>query len=80
MKENNFQSSIEAIISGKYTNSDIKEVKLKLSELQKNISLLKHIMDKEANIFKKNKEKQKNEIKLLNTQIKDIKNILKNIN
>ena len=37
-------------------------------------------MDKEANIFKKNKEKQKNEIKLLNTQIKDIKNILKNIN
>ena len=80
MKENNFQSSIEAIISGKYTNSDIKEVKLKLSELQKNISLLKHIMDKEANIFKKNKEKQKNEIKLLNAQIKDIKNILKNIN
>lgn len=80
MKENNFQSSIEAIISGKYTNSDIKEVKLKLSELQKNISLLKHIMDKEANIFKKNKEKQKNEIKLLNTLIKDIKNILKNIN
>ena len=55
-------------------------MKLKLSELQKNISLLKHIMDKEANIFKKNKEKQKNEIKLLNTQIKDIKNILKNIN
>ena len=80
MEENNFQSSIEAIISGKYTNSDIKEVKLKLSELQKNISLLKHIMDKEANIFKKNKEKQKNKIKLLNTQIKDIKNILKNIN
>lgn len=80
MKENNFQSSIEAIISGKYANSDIKEVKLKLSELQKNVSLLKHIMDKEANIFKKNKEKRKNEIKLLNMQIKDIKNILKNIN
>lgn len=80
MENSNFKYSLEAILSGNHTDADIKEIKRKLNELLKEESLIKQQIDKDVNEFRKNKNKSKNNLKNIHKQIKEVKNILKNIN
>lgn len=76
MDENSFKNALASIISGEYTNTDIKVVKQWLNSLLKKESSLIRQMEKNKNEYSKKKEKNQIELQKLRKDIKDIKKIL----
>lgn len=76
MDENSFKNALASIISGEYSNTDIKIVKQWLNSLLKKESSLIRQMEKNKNEYSKKKEKNQAELQKLRKYIKDIKKIL----
>ena len=79
MEESVFKAAVAAISSGEYSESDIRTVRERLNVLNKEELALKRKMEKEKNAFVKAKDKSASEIKSLRKDIREIKNILKNL-
>lgn len=77
MDESIFKMAIAAVSSGDYCESDIKIIKNELDSLNRRELALKRQIEKSKNDFVKNKNKSNSELKILRTNIKLIKNILK---
>lgn len=77
MDESIFKMAIAAVYSGDYCESDIKIIKNELDSLNRRELALKRQIEKSKNDFVKNKNKSNSELKILRTNIKLIKNILK---
>lgn len=79
MDESVFKTAILAISSGEYSEDDIKVAKQKLDELNKKELSIKRAMEKSKNEFSRKKDKTEIELKTIRSDIKILKNILKNI-
>ena len=77
MDETIFKTSLSAIVSGEYGETDLKVVKEWLDNLNKKELSLKRKIEKSKNEFVKNKGKTNSELKTVRGEIKTIKNILK---
>ena len=77
MDESIFKMAIAAVSSGDYCESYIKIIKNELDSLNRRELALKRQIEKSKNDFVKNKNKSNSELKILRTNIKLIKNILK---
>lgn len=77
MDESIFKMAIAAVSSGDYYESDIKIIKNELDSLNRRELALKRQIEKSKNDFVKDKNKSNSELKILRTNIKLIKNILK---
>ena len=79
MDESVFKTAISAISSGEYSESDVKHAKQWLDELNQKELSIKRKMEKSKNEFVKSKGKTNNELKTVRSDIKTVKNLLKNI-
>lgn len=79
MDEMTFKAAMAAIVSGEYSNEDLRIVKDWLNILNKKEIALKHDMEKIKNEFVKKKDKSTTQLKEIHGNIKQIKNILKNL-
>ena len=77
MDETIFKTSLSAIVSGEYGETDLKVVKEWLDNLNKKELSLKRKIEKSKNEFVKHKGKTNSELKTVRGEIKTIKNILK---
>lgn len=75
-----FEEAVRAIANGEYSNEDIKNVKKYLKDLNKKELEIRLRMDELSSNYTKSKNKCKNELKNIHNNIKQVKNILKNIN
>ena len=80
METSLFENALHAIASGNYTREDVKNIKNYLNHLLKKEVKLKVQMDDLTSNFNKDKNKLKSELKSNQNNIKQVKNILKNIN
>ena len=74
-----FRTAFAAISSGEYSDADVSIVRQWLEELNKKEATMKRKIEKNKNEFVKTKDKSNSELKLIKTDIKAIKNILKAI-
>ena len=79
MEAFDFQNAVKSVIDQEYSDSDIKTIKRQLNDLSKKEVALKQKIEKETSEFLKMKNKYKSELKTIHNDIKDIRNILKNI-
>lgn len=79
MDEMNFKTALSAVSSGEFSENDVKAVKQWLERLNKKELAIKREIEKNKNEFVKNKGKTNSELKNLRKDIKEIRNILKNI-
>lgn len=77
MDESIFKGAVAAISNGDYSESDVKVVKEWLDSLSKKELSIRRKLEKSKNDFVKNKEKTNSELKLVRSEIKEIKTILK---
>jgi len=77
MDEAIFKTALSAISSGDYSDADISTVKEWLDALNKKELAIKRKLEQNKNEFVKNKGKTNSELKLIRSDIKMIKNILK---
>lgn len=77
MDEAIFKTALSAISSGDYSDADISTVKEWLDALNKKELAIKRKLEQNKNEFVKNKGKTNSELKLVRSDIKMIKNILK---
>lgn len=74
-----FQNAVKSVLNKDYSNADIKIIKHQLNDLLKKEVSIKQKIEKETSEFLKTKNKLKNEIKTVQNDIKDIRNILKKL-
>ena len=79
METSLFENALHDIADGNYTREDIKNIKNYLNHLLKKEVKLKVQMDDLTTKFNKDKNKLKSELKSNQNNIKQVKNILKNI-
>lgn len=79
MEETVFTTALAAVTSGDYCESDVKVIKEQVNFLNKQETSLKRKMEKETNDFVKHKGKNQTELKTIRSDIKKLKNILKNL-
>ena len=80
MEEDVFKSAIAAISSNEFSEEDVKTVKKWLETLKTKENAIKRKIEQEKNTFVKNKSKNNSKLKEIKSEIKTIKNILKNSN
>lgn len=79
MDESVFKSSFTAVVSGEYSEGDVRNLKEWLDALNKKELSLKRKIEKNKNEFVKTKDKSNSELKRIRNDIKDIKTALKRI-
>ena len=79
METSLFEKAVNAVANNEYTREDIKNIKNYLNHLLKKEVKLKVQMDDLTTKFNKDKNKLKSELKSNQNNIKQVKNILKNI-
>ena len=79
MDESVFKSSFTAVVSGEYSEGDVRNLKEWLDALNKKELSLKRKIEKNKNEFVKAKDKSNSELKKIRNDIKDIKTILKKV-
>ena len=79
MEEAIFKTALAAVTSGDYCESDVKVIKEQIKCLSKQERALKRKIEKDTNDFVKHKGKNQAELKTIRSDIKSLKNILKEI-
>lgn len=79
MNDFDFKNAVEAIVKKEYNESNVKAVKRQLSQLLKKEVSIKQKLEKETSEYIKNKHRIKTELNKVHNDIKDIRNLLKNI-
>lgn len=79
METSLFEKAVNAVANNEYTREDIKNIKNYLNELLKKEVKLKIQMEDLTTNFNKTKNKLKSELKSNQNNIKQVKNILKNL-
>jgi hypothetical protein len=79
METSLFEKAVHSVASNDYSNDDIKHIKTYLNQLIKEELSLKIQLDDLTSNFVKEKNKLKSNVKITQTKIKQVRNILKNI-
>ena len=79
MEDAIFKTALASISSGDYCESDVKVIKEQLNYFNKQELNLKRQIEKETHDFVKTKEKHQTDLKNIRSNIKTIRNILKDV-